>query len=266
MRKRQYLIAVSMIGLIAVIGGVMVLKEYQNRGSVTDKSDSGVSVAYDTAGDEEGNGISVKRLDKLTVEENRELLGVYKVMKESNPDFAGYLRIEGTELAYPVMYSPDDPEKYIHLDINGQECDGGLPFIDTRCALEPDSDNVIIYGHNMKNGSMFSTIISYQDKSFFQANPVIRFDTTDQVREYEVMSVFYDRVYYADETDVFKFYNFIDAEDKYEYDEAIARYKEKSIYDTGVNAVYGDKLLTLVTCAYHTEEGRFVVVAVRKDD
>lgn len=141
----------------------------------------------------------------------------------------------------------------------------GLPFIDTRCNIDPDSDNIIIYGHNMKDGSMFASIIDYQDKSYFEDHPVIRYDTPDEVREYQVMSVFYDRMYYTDETDVFKFYDFIDADDEADYDYAIEQYLKKSVYNTGVKAHYGDKLLTLVTCAYHTENGRFVVVDRRFD-
>lgn len=117
----------------------------------------------------------------------------------------------------------------------------------------------------MKDGSMFASIIDYQDKSYFEDHPVIRYDTPDEVRGYQVMSVFYDRVYYTDETDVFKFYDFIDADDEADYDYAIEQYLKKSVYNTGVKAHYGDKLLTLVTCAYHTENGRFVVVARRFD-
>ena len=183
-------------------------------------------------------------------------------MKERNPDFAGYVRIEGTDMAYPVMYTPSDPEKYLHKDINGVDSDEGLLFIDSRCDIEPDSDNIIIYGHNMKDGSMFASIINYQDKAYYEEHPIIRYDTPDEVREYQVMSVFYDRVYYTDETDVFKFYDFIDATDEADYDHAIEQYIKKSVYDTGVTAEYGDKLITLVTCSYYTENGRFVVVAI----
>ena len=116
----------------------------------------------------------------------------------------------------------------------------------------------------MKDGSMFTKLISYQDNSFYLEHPIIWFDTPDEVKEYTVMSVFYDRVYYEDETDVFKFYDFIDAADEADYNNAIEQYLKKSVYDTGVRAEYGDKLITLVTCAYHTENGRFVVVARRK--
>lgn len=256
MSKRQYWIATIIVIVLAISACVMVARRYH------DINPAG-SDANATDADENGNGITVKGLDKLTAAENQELLDAYKVMKETNPDFAGYLRVEGTEIAYPVMYSPEDPEKYLHRDLNGVESDEGLPFIDTRCKLEPDSDNIIIYGHNMKDGSMFASLISYQDKAYFEEHPVIRFDTSEEVREYQVISVFYDRVYYTDETDVFKFYDFIDAEDEADYDYAVEQYLKKSVYDTGVKAKYGDKLITLVTCAYHTDNGRFVVIAKR---
>ncbi len=262
MSRRNLLIVICLIIGFTLFGSGKLIYDYIRSGgsvkSVDDNNDS-----YDD--EENGNDISITRLDKLTADENQELLDVYKVMKESNPDFAGYLHIEGTELAYPVMYSPEDPEKYLNKDINGLECDGGLPFIDTRCKLDPDSDNILIYGHNMKDGSMFSSIISYQDESYYRAHPVVRFDKLDEIREYHVMSVFYDRVYFTDEKDVFKFYDFIDAADENEFNEAVNMIIKKSLYKTDVKADYGDKLITLVTCAYHTENGRFVVVAVRNN-
>lgn len=89
---------------------------------------------------------------------------------------------------------------------------------------------------------------------------MIKFNTLYEQGEYDVLAAFYDRVYYADEN-CFKFYRFIKAADKADYDNAIQNYKEKSLYDTGVTAEYGDKLITLVTCSYHKEHGRFVVVA-----
>ena len=89
---------------------------------------------------------------------------------------------------------------------------------------------------------------------------MIKFNTLYEQGEYDVLAAFYDRVYYADEN-CFKFYRFIKAADKVDYDNAIQNYKEKSLYDTGVTAEYGDKLITLVTCSYHEEHGRFVVVA-----
>lgn len=189
------------------------------------------------------------------------VLPQYATLYLENSDLFGWIRIDDTKLDYPVMHTPDDPEKYLHANFEGEYSYPGVPFLDAKCTA--DSDNLLIYGHNMPNGSMFRTILRYQEKNYWQSHPTITFNTLYEEQEYEVLAAFYDRVYYQTEN-VFKFYQFIDAEDEADYDNAIAQFKDKALYDTGVNAIYGDQLITLVTCAYHTDNGRFVVVAKRK--
>lgn len=179
---------------------------------------------------------------------------------EENPDLCGWLRIEDTALDYPLMYTPEEPEKYLRMDFDGAYSVGGIPFLDADCSLDPESDNLIIYGHNMRDGSQFRSVMMYKDKSYWEEHPTILLSTLYEEREYEVLAAFYDRVYYKYE-DCFKFYQFIDAEDEAAFNEAISYYKENAEYDTGVTAEYGDRLITLVTCSYHCEHGRFVVVA-----
>ena len=190
------------------------------------------------------------------------ILPQYVELYESNPDMFGWIQIEDTVLDYPVMHTPDVPEKYLRLTFDGEYYVGGTPFMDYRCTGE--SDNLIFYGHHMKNGTMFTGIIKYADASYWQEHPVIKFNTLYEENEYEVLAAFYDRVYYASE-DCFKFYNFIDAENEADFDSAIKNYKAKALYDTGVTPEYGDQLITLVTCSYHHENGRFVVVACQKE-
>lgn len=177
-----------------------------------------------------------------------------------NPDLAGWVTIEGTVLDYPVMYTPEDGEKYLYKNINGSFDANGLPFIEDGCSMDPESDNIIIYGHNMKSGKMFASLMNYAQKDYWEEHPIIQFSTLYDAREYEIVAAFYDRVYYKYE-DCFKFYQFIDAEDEAHFEEAVSYFKENAEYDTGVTAEYGDNLLTLVTCAYHVKNGRFVVVA-----
>lgn len=179
---------------------------------------------------------------------------------EQNPDLAGWIQIADTVIDYPVMFTPEDGEKYIYADFEGHFDVEGLPFIEDDCSMDPESDNLIIYGHNMKNGTMFASLMDYADKSYWEEHPVITFSTLYEEREYEIVAAFYDRVYYKYEN-CFKFYQFIDAEDEEHFAEALTYYKDNALYDTGVSAEYGDRLITLVTCAYHVENGRFVVVA-----
>ena len=193
----------------------------------------------------------------------REYLPFLQEKREENEDTVGWLTIDGTKIDYPVMYTPQDPEKYLHLGFDQKYSFAGLPFIDANCSLDPESDNLIIYAHNMLDGSMFRSLMKYEQKSYWQQHPRVKLDLWDEEREYEVLAAFRDRVYYKTEN-CFKFYKFIDAESEDSYREAIDYYKTHACYDTGVTAQPGDRLITLVTCAYHTDNGRFVVVAREK--
>lgn len=177
-----------------------------------------------------------------------------------NPDLAGWITIEGTVIDYPVMYTPNDSEKYIYKNLNGYFDVNGLPFIDAHCSIDPESDNLIVYGHNMRSGKMFASLLNYAQEEYREKHPTVVYSTLYETREYEIIAAFYDRVYYKNE-DCFKFYQFIDAEDEAHFAEAITYFRENALYDTGITAEYGDKLLTLVTCSYHVANGRFVVVA-----
>lgn len=188
-----------------------------------------------------------------------EELSPYSALKEQNPDFFGWLSIEETELSYPVMYTPEDPEYYLRRDFEGNKSLGGVPFLSA--SYHEGGGNYLIYGHNMKNGSMFSTLLSYSDQKYWQEHPTIQFDTLDTTGEYLVMGAFYAKVHQQDETDVFRFYQYDDLTSKNVFDEYVKQVQDEALYDTGICAEFGDQLLTLVTCSYHTNNGRFVVVA-----
>lgn len=189
------------------------------------------------------------------------ILPKYAQIYQMNQDLFGWIRMEGTELDYPVMRSEADNEKYLYADFDGDYSYAGTPFADNQCTRH--SDNILIYGHNIRDGSMFRSLLKYERESYWKEHPTILFSDLYGDYEYEVLAVFYDRVYARSET-AFKFYQFTDAESEADFNYAISQFKEKSIYDTGVEAQYGDKLITLSTCAYHVKNGRFAVVARRK--
>ena len=173
----------------------------------------------------------------------------------------GWLRIDNTRIDYPVMQSTDVNDEYLYANFDGEYSYAGTPFADIQCTRE--SDNIIIYGHNMNDGSMFHHLLRYERESFWEENPTFKFSDLYGEYEYEVLAAFRDRIYKKTDT-CFKFYQFMNAADEAEFDYAVSQFKEKAIYDTGVDAEYGDKLITLITCAYHVDNGRFVVVARRK--
>lgn len=190
------------------------------------------------------------------------ILPQYIPLVEMNTDFFGWLSIEGTNIDYPVMYSPYKPDFYLDHAFDGSSSRSGVPFIDSRC---PESGNYyIIYAHHMRNDTMFGTLPLYAEQSYYDQHPIICFDTLYEKRQYSIIAAFYSRVYGDDEKDVFRYYDYYDLSDKDEFDEYINEVKKAAIYDTGFNVTYGDEILVLSTCNYHTTDGRFVVVAARK--
>lgn len=183
----------------------------------------------------------------------------YAPLKEENPDFFGWLSIQDTVLNYPVMYTPEDPEHYLHRDFYGKDSVSGVPFLSAACY--EGCGNYLVYGHHMKNGSMFASLLKYAKKSYWEEHPVIRFDTLTETGEYEVIGAFYAQVYALEDKSGFRYYDYTDLSREEDFEEYVRLVKNAALYDTGVEAVSGDTLLTLSTCSYHTEEGRFVVVA-----
>ena len=128
--------------------------------------------------------------------------------------------------------------------------------------MQKPSANLAIYGHHMKNGSMFAHLDKFKSESFWSEHKTIAFNTLTDRQEYEIVAVF-RTVVYTDSPDAFKYYRFVDAGNANEFDSFIAKCKELSFYDTGVTAAYGDKLITLSTCEYSRNNSRLVVVAKR---
>ena len=183
-----------------------------------------------------------------------------KEMKKKNEDIVAWIEIENTNINYPILYGNDNNYYVTHNYKKEKSKDGAL-FLDARYDFTIPSTNLIIYGHNNQNGKMFSTLINYKNNEFYKAHPIIRYTTIEQEAEYEIIAVFYSRVYYQNEKDVFRYYYFINSKDKNQFDEYVNNSKKLSIYDTGKTATYGEQLLTLSTCSYHIANGRFVVVA-----
>jgi sortase B len=159
------------------------------------------------------------------------------------------------------MYTPGDSEYYLHRAFDRSYSQSGVPFLEG--AYTDTCNNYLIYGHNMKNGTMFSSLLSYEKESYWQQHPVVTFDTRDDSGTYDVLGVFYTEIA-ADRDDVFDYYHYLDLSDPDRYDEYVRKVKENALYDTGIDAAYGDQLLTLSTCSYHVDNGRFVLVARKR--
>lgn len=178
-------------------------------------------------------------------------------LRRENPDCIGWISIEGTELDYPVMHTPEKPEYYLKRSFSGEGSPYGVPFLDARCSLS--SDNLIIYGHHMSDGSMFSVLHDYRDQDFLEAHPVIRFETLDGVTEYQVAAVMQVRGTLSEGDK--SIYNQIDIGVE-QWGTLADELRTNSLFNTGKIPDHKNHLLTLSTCEYSQEDGRLVVVAM----
>lgn len=171
-----------------------------------------------------------------------------------NSECFGWISIAGTNINYPVMHTPSNPQKYLNKNFYGEYSYSGTPFLDARCSA--DSTNLIIYGHHMNNGTMFADLCNYTDYSYFTEHPTVVLETKDGAFAYFVFSVM--KVKSDDD-----WYKFIDAETERKYNFKTAYAKKKSMYNTEISPVYGQQLLTLSTCYGNNSNDRIVVIAAK---
>lgn len=198
--------------------------------------------------------------EQIPYSEEKTLLPELAELYQQNGDLVGWISIADTNINYPVMQSVNEPNFYLKHGFDKEYSDYGCPYVQEDCDVQEPSDNLVIYGHHMSNGSMFAHLEKFKSKDFWSEHRMITFNTLTDKQEYEIVAVF-RTVVYTDSPEAFKFYRFIDAESANAFDDFIAKCKELSFYDTGVTAEYGDKLITLSTCEYSRSSSRLVVVA-----
>ncbi len=176
---------------------------------------------------------------------------LYKI----NNDIVGWLKIDNTNINYPVMQTKDRPNYYLKLNFYRQYSSLGTPYIAENCNIET-SDNLIIYGHHIKGKRVFGELENYKSKEYYNNHKNIKFYTMQEKEEYEIIAVFKTIAYTG-----FRYYEFYNAKDEREFCTFVNKCKELSFYDTEKIAEYGDKLITLSTCEYSNPNGRLVVVA-----
>ena len=190
-----------------------------------------------------------------------DILPEYETLYNKNKKLIGWLKIDDTNIDYPVMQTSDNTY-YLDHNYNQEYDKNGSIFLDYNCSVYPRSTNMIVYGHHMKSGNMFGNLQKYAKESYGKKHAVITFDTIYEKAQYQVMYVFRSQVYNEDDI-VFKYYQFIEANSETEFNSYMQEMSALSLYDTGVTAEFGDSLLTLSTCDSSQTDGRFVVVAKR---
>lgn len=195
---------------------------------------------------------------EVTEETTERMLQVRELQKE-NEEIIGWLEIEGTNINYPVCQASDN-DFYLTHNYKKEQSKSGSLFLDKDFNLTKSSTNYLIYGHRNTQGLMFEDLIKYSKEDFYKEHQTIKFTTATSDDTYEIISAFFSRVYYKSEQNVFRYYYFVNAETEEEYNDFVNNCKSSSIYDTGKTATYGEQLITLSTCEYSQEDGRFAIV------
>lgn len=224
---------------------------FDNLAKTVEQADTKTSVI-------ERSNIGESKKEKSTV---KAILPEYAEIYEQNSDFYAWLSINGTNINYPVLQTPNEPQYYLCYAFDKSNSNSGTPFLDGKCT--ENSGIYIVYGHNMSNGTMFASLPSYADKSYWEQHKTIRFDTLYKHGEYEVIVAFMSKIY-TPEQKGFRYYEYTDLSSKIIFDSYIEQVMDSALYDTGMTVEYGNTLLVLSTCNYHTDDGRFVVVARKK--
>lgn len=188
------------------------------------------------------------------------MLPEFVQLYQLNQDIVGWISIENTSISYPVMQTPHAPDYYLKRDFYGKNSDYGCIYARETCDIFTPSDNITIYGHMMKDNSMFGNLDRYKYLSYWKNNRYIQFDTLNEHHTYEIFAVFKTS---GTTGKGFAYHLFDNAQNEEDFNNFVANCKQLAFYDTGITPTYGDKLITLSTCEYTISNGRLVVVAKR---
>lgn len=254
MNKKILIPILTAFILVFAVSAGFIIKHYTESAKQEALYDS-LAEIVETEPDE-----NVEPAEPIQYTETKTILPEYTELFTQNSDMVGWITVEDTKINYPVMQSKNEPNFYLKHGFDKSYSDYGCPYVQENCDMELPSDNIIIYGHHMNDGSMFAGLMKFKGKGFWENHKTISFDTLTDRQTYEVLAVF-KTVVYTDSSDSFKYYHFVNAETPEDFSAYVDKCKDLSLYDTGVTAEYGDKLLTLSTCEYSRTNGRLVVVA-----
>lgn len=177
-------------------------------------------------------------------------------LQQQNNELIGWIKIPNTMIDYPVMQTKDDNDYYLYHDFERNQDNHGTPFIDVNCKIG-QSDNIIIYGHHMKDGTMFQNLMFYKDAQFCEKNEYIQLYTPEKSLYFQVMYVI---LISAEETKDFPYYKYIDFSSEKVFQEFLNKCNQYAIWSSNQPPNYGEQLLTLSTCEYSKENGRMAVI------
>lgn len=186
-----------------------------------------------------------------------------KEVKKVNEDIVAWVKIDGTKINYPILQAKDN-DYYLYRNYKKEYSRNGSIFLDYRYDFSKENQVFLLYGHNNNDDMMFNELLRYENKEFYENHKNIELITENEISSYRIVSVFKSEVYNKENTNVFKYYNYIDLSDEDVFNNYVQNIKNKSIYEINETINYGDEILVLSTCEYSKPNGRFVVVAKKQ--
>lgn len=189
----------------------------------------------------------------------KEFLPECKALYELNNDMVGWISVPETDINYPVLQTGTDTrDYYLRKDFYGNYSRHGCIYASEDCNIFAPSDNITLYGHHMRDGSMFADLDLYKDYDYWKEHQYFTFDTLYEHHRYQIIAVFKTHA-----STGFRYHLFTNAADETDFNNFISTIKGMQFYETGLSAEYGDKIVCLSTCEYTLGDGRFVVVGKR---
>ena len=253
--NKKYIIILSLLIVILAISSFFIIKEFAENKKETDIYDELQEIVI-----EENTDIDTTNVDTEIEKSEGESSNKYNLenIAKINSDVVGWIKIENTNIDYPVMQNGD---YYLHRNIYKNYSSHGTPYLVEYCNIQY-SDNLIIYGHHMNDNSMFAQLDDYKKHSFYENHKYIKFysyyNGITIEKTYEI-AIAFKTVVYSDKG--FKYYNYTNFSDIQELNEFVENCRKLEFYNTGIDINYGDKLITLSTCEYSQKNGRIVIIA-----
>ena len=257
--KKKYLAAAMIFGAAALIcGGIGVYKYFQEKNAGTEYDEIRKEVVQQAEEETPEEEPTVQQEMEEPAETTVEIPIDFTALKEQNPDVYAWIQVPGTAVDYPILQSPTDNAYYLTHTIDGEEKTEDAIFTENYNTKTFEDPNTVIYGHDMKNGSMFQSLHNYMDRSFFDANREVLIYLPDQIRHYKIFAA-----YLYDSRHILQSFDFGNKEIYQKYLENILSMRDMNAFiDTSMEVTSEDKIITLSTCYAGISTQRYLVQAV----
>lgn len=265
MKPLFLLILIFFIVVVAFSGGYLVYDSYIEKQNIKNNKElqdmmSSMEESETIKEEMESSEVSEESVSEISeTEENEKILPKFREFYNENEDIVGWIKLEGTEIDYPVMQS-DDNDYYLHKDFYKKDNKYGVPFADCKNDFENMSQNTVIYSHNMKDNQMFGELTGYRNLNFYKEHPIISFDTIYGEGKYKVIAGFITNTL-PEHGEIFAYNEMLDFENQKEFLKFGDELMDRSFIKMPVDVKENDEILILSTCTYEFTAARFVVAA-----